>query len=82
MFYIDEIKDLKNRFNIFESHHYLSRENIPEFSYGYVIDWITPESILPYNEFYLCGSPAMVKSAREKLEALGIEKEKIFWEQF
>lgn len=82
IFYFDEIKVLKNKFNIFESHYYLSRENIPEFSHGYVIDWITLESISLYNEFYLCGSPAMVKSAREKLEALGIEKEKIFWEQF
>jgi ferredoxin-NADP reductase len=35
-----------------------------------------------FEEFYLCGSPAMVKSAREKLEALGVAKEDIFWEQF
>jgi ferredoxin-NADP reductase len=47
-----------------------------------VIDWITPENIAEYQEFYLCGSPAMVKSAREKLEALGIENERVFWEQF
>jgi ferredoxin-NADP reductase len=47
-----------------------------------VIDWITPENTREYNEFYLCGSPIMVKSAREKLEALGVTKEAIFWEQF
>jgi ferredoxin-NADP reductase len=35
-----------------------------------------------FEEFYICGSPAMVKSAREKLEALGITKEQILWEQF
>jgi ferredoxin-NADP reductase len=35
-----------------------------------------------YEEYYICGSPAMVKSAREKLEALGITKENIYWEQF
>jgi ferredoxin-NADP reductase len=35
-----------------------------------------------FEEFYICGSPAMVKSAREKLEALGVVKEDIFWEQF
>lgn len=66
----------------FEYHPYLSREEKLWYTHGYVIDWITPESIIVYDEFYLCGSPAMVKSAREKLEALGIEKEKIFWEQF
>jgi NAD(P)H-flavin reductase len=49
---------------------------------GYVTDWITPESIVPYSEFYICGSPAMVKGAREKLDTLGIAKEQIFWEQF
>jgi ferredoxin-NADP reductase len=47
-----------------------------------VTDWIVPENISSYEEFYLCGSPAMVKSAREKLEALGVVKEKVFWEQF
>ncbi len=34
------------------------------------IDWITSENIIHYQEFYLCGSPAMVKSAREKLETI------------
>jgi ferredoxin-NADP reductase len=47
-----------------------------------VTDWISPENIAPYEEFYVCGSPAMVKSAREKLDALGIAKENILWEQF
>lgn len=45
-------------------------------------DWITSENISKYEEFYICGSPAMVKGAREKLEELGIEKEKIFFEQY
>jgi len=49
---------------------------------GYVTDWITADNIAEYEEFYLCGSPAMVKSAREKLGELGVTKEQIFWEQF
>jgi NAD(P)H-flavin reductase len=33
-----------------------------------VTDFLAPENLGPYKEFYLCGSPAMVKDAREKLE--------------
>ncbi len=55
---------------------------IPRFQEWYVTDWITRENINAYEEFYLCGSPAMVKDARARLEQLGIEKENIYWEQF
>jgi Na+-transporting NADH:ubiquinone oxidoreductase subunit F len=91
-FYEEEIMSLGKDFESFEYVQYFSRESelptILPTDYptnrlsGYVTDWITPEHIESYQEFYLCGSPAMVKSAREKLEALGITKEKIFWEQF
>jgi NAD(P)H-flavin reductase len=49
---------------------------------GYVTDAITPSLIEQHQEFYICGSPAMVKDARERLESLGVSKEVIFWEQF
>ena len=83
-FYEEEILKLGERFENFEYVQYFSREETMSSRQqkGYVTDWITPEHIESYQEFYLCGSPAMVKSAREKLEALGITKEKIFWEQF
>ncbi len=90
-FYEREILDLWSRFEEFEYVQYFSREsdfstfedsNIPRFQEWYVTDWITRENINAYEEFYLCGSPAMVKDAREKLEILGIEKERVFWEQF
>ena len=91
-FYEKEILELGESFENFEYVQYFSREsNFPTIlraNYptsqlsGYVTDWITPENIAAYTEFYLCGSPAMVKSAREKLETLGIMKEQVFWEQF
>ena len=91
-FYTDIISEFGEDFENFEYHQYFSRESefptlLPTDSLanrlsGYVTDWITPEHIEQYEEYYLCGSPAMVKSAREKLEALGIVKEDIFWEQF
>ena len=86
-FYEDEIQNLEKHFENFEYYQYFSRESEFQKSehnkqQGYVTDWITQENISKYEEFYLCGSPAMVKWGREKLEALGIQKENIFWEQF
>lgn len=88
-FYEEEIAELGKQFEQFQHIQYFSRET--DFSEenptakalnGYVTDWIIPENITSYEEFYLCGSPAMVKNAREKLEAFGISKENIFFEQF
>lgn len=91
-FYEEKILELGKSFENFEYVQYFSRvtdfptilpSNYPTIQLsGYVTDWITPEHIESYEEFYICGSPAMVKSAREKLEALGVAKEDIFWEQF
>ncbi len=81
-FYMDEIRELASRFSDFSYIPYLSREEVSDFAHGYVIDWIIPDNISAYQEFYICGSPAMVKWAREKLEALGVESERVFWEQF
>lgn len=90
-FYEAEIQELGKSFNHFKYAQYFSRElefptilsdtAIIRLS-GYVTDWINPNNIEMYEEFYVCGSPAMVKSAREKLASLWIEKEQIFWEQF
>ncbi len=96
-FYAREILELWSHFEEFEYRQYFSRESVvPTFEHptnplsnqstsclnGYVTDWITPMSVIEHEEFYICGSPAMVKSARERLETFGIEKENIFWEQF
>lgn len=81
-FYTQEIVEVGKKFRDFHYQPYLSRDTLEGYKLWYVTDWITSENTASYEEFYLCGSPAMVKSAREKLEALGIVKEKIFWEQF
>ncbi len=90
-FYQTEIAELGKNFDSFQYIQYFSRESgfwinhqspITNQLSGYVTDWITQENISQYGEYYLCGSPAMVKSARERLEALGIAKENIFFEQF
>lgn len=82
IFYNDEVIEIGKKFTQFNYQSYLSREEKFWYNHGYVIDWIIPENIWLYNEFYLCGSPVMVKSAREKLEALGVMWSQIFFEQY
>ena len=91
-FYEDEIVALGARFQDFEYVQYFSREDAETRPWsihhrystmnGYVTDWINADNIEAYEEFYICGSPAMVKDARAKLESLGVKKENIYWEQF
>lgn len=88
-FYGEEIEHIGKNFKNFKYVQYFSREEnfdsmseAHESRKGYVTDWISPETVALYEEYYLCGSPAMVKSAREKLESYGVKKEDIFWEQF
>jgi NAD(P)H-flavin reductase len=86
-FYESEITDVGSRCTDFMYIQYFSREENFESRmqyarHGYVTDAIDIDLIREYEEYYICGSPVMVKSAREKLEALGVMKEDILWEQF
>ncbi|MFO0763601.1 MAG: FAD-dependent oxidoreductase [Candidatus Gracilibacteria bacterium] len=83
-FYLDQIAHLSEVSSQFSSCFYLSRPKIVGSSVhtGYVTDWITGENISGIEEFYLCGSPAMVKDARARLEELGVPKECVKFEQF
>ncbi len=72
----------EKEFENFESKIYLSREESADYEYGYVTKWLTAENVSNFEEFYICGSPEMVKDARAKLAELGVEKERIFWEQY
>lgn len=80
-FYLEEMNAFKEKLDL-TLLPYLSRDDQEYATRGYVTDWINQENITPYEEFYLCGSPTMVKDAREKLETLGVQKEQIFWEQY
>jgi NAD(P)H-flavin reductase len=82
IFYVEDIEQFASRFSYFEYKHFLSRDEKEWYQKWYVTDWITSENVEKYSEFYICGSPVMVKDARAKLEWLGIPKESIFFEQF
>ena len=80
-FYFDEMEKLVKETHL-TLRPYLSRADATYATHGYVTDWITSDNIMSYEEFYICGSPSMVESARNKLMALGIMKKQIFWEQY
>lgn len=82
VFYIDELNRIKKEYPTFDYKIFLSQEDSESTIQGRVTDFLTKENISSYEEFYLCGSPAMVKDARERLEASGMEKEKVFFEQY
>ena len=82
-FYLDELKRMESMYPNFSSELSLSREDAPGFSRGYVTDYLQkPELVGQFKEFYICGSPAMVKDSRVNLEAIGVAKEQIFFEQY
>jgi len=70
IFYIDELNRIKKEYPLFDYRIYLSQEEALETTHGWVTDFLTAENIALYGEFYLCGSPAMVKDARRKFEEL------------
>lgn len=82
VFYIDELNRMKVQYPMFDYRIFLSQEDAKETVRGRVTDFLTRENISSYGEFYLCGSPAMVKDAREKFEGLSVAKEKVFFEQY
>lgn len=81
-FYGNELSALSESLPNLRTLRYLSREEAPGFEKGYVTDFLTEETVAAYREFYLCGSPSMVKDARARLEVLGVPKSAIFFEQY
>lgn len=69
-FYLEELERIQKKYPTFSFELYLSQEDSTETTRGRVTDFLVPENVIPYEEFYLCGSPAMVGDARAKLEEL------------
>jgi NAD(P)H-flavin reductase len=82
LFYQTELQEMTRSLPSLQFTQYMSRETTPDTLKGYVTDAITKENIASYEEFYICGSPAMVSDARTKLESLGVTKEQIRVEQY
>jgi NAD(P)H-flavin reductase len=82
LFYQEEFERLSASYPHFSFAQYLSQDSLEGTKTGYVTDCLTPEYVSQFREFYVCGSPVMVKSVRETLAKLGIEKECVKFEQY
>lgn len=81
LFYLEELKNLKENFSNFDFEIYLSREENPDFKKWYIIDEIKNlENI--FSEAYICWSSSMVDSAKEELLKNWFLEENIFDEKY
>lgn len=86
LFYIKELKKLKEKHKNFDFEIYLSRENnLNDSDYikkGYTTDFLSPENIAEFGEFYICWVWEMIDSTKDILNKAWIEKENIFTEKY
>ena len=82
IFYRSEFERLAAKSSNFSFVQFLSQDALENTRKGYVTDILSAEYVAQFSEFYICGSPAMVKSARAKLTDLGVQKENIKFEQY
>ena len=80
LFYLDELKKLKNNFQNFDYNLYLSREETDFTTKWYVTDYLNIENIKKFSEFYLCWINSMIESSIEILRNNWIKEEHIFKE--
>ena len=82
MFYQDEFTRLSQNNGAFSFMQYLSQDESDTTEKGYVTDKLIQDYVAPFQEFYICGSPVMVRSVRDMLAGFGIPKESIKFEQY
>ncbi|EKD66451.1 MAG: hypothetical protein ACD_49C00041G0003 [uncultured bacterium (gcode 4)] len=82
IFYESELEKIKNENSNFDYNLYLSREESQKYMKWYVTDFLNKENVANFEEFYICGSPAMVEDSRKKLLELGILEDKIYFEKY
>lgn len=80
VFYKNELDSIIEKNSNFSYEIYLSRDESEWFKKWYVTDFLTEENTEDYNEFYICGSPAMVTDSQNKLNSLG--KINVFSEEY
>lgn len=82
LFYLTELQKLSVKYPHFSFVLYLSRENTDDTIKWYVTDFLTSENIDIYNEYYICGAPAMIDSCGKKLSDVWFPQKNIFFEKY
>lgn len=82
--YDEEFLELQEKYKNFEFHNVLSNPKNKKFeNIGYVQDFL--DEYIQENfqgDFYICGLSEMIDSVTKKLENMGFEKDKIFFEKY
>ncbi len=71
-FYLEELDELLETYRNFSYTLTLSQEDNDRAFNGYVTDRLTPEWIAQFQEYYICGAPIMVESAKKLLADAGV----------
>ena len=82
LFYIKELKKLKEKYKNFDFELFLSRSNVEWIKKWYTTDFLNESNCNLFEEFYICWAPTMIDSSIIKLEKLWISKNNIFYEKY
>lgn len=82
LFYVQELKDRSQFLPTLEVRTLLTDSSGTEFEEGNPVLALQPEDIKPNTVAYLCGPPAMLHAAEEKLLKYGLSRNDIRMEQF
>lgn len=84
LYYIDRFEALKEKYpNRFYFHLVVSREDWEWIiNKGYVTDFLSSKVVSQYDEYYICGAPAMIESCLQKLSNLWVSDKQIFFEKY
>ena len=80
LFYIKELKKMKQKNKNFDFEIYLSREKINNYNNWYVTDFLTKNNIDNFEEFYICWTASMISSSQNTLKQNW--KKNIFYEKY
>lgn len=82
IFYIDQLEELKNKYNNFDYKIYLSKEKKTKYNEWYITNFLTKENINLFEEYYICWIPSMIQSTKIILENNWIIKKNILTEEY
>ncbi|MCP4524018.1 MAG: FAD-dependent oxidoreductase [Candidatus Gracilibacteria bacterium] len=82
LFYREELEELSKKYENFDYQIYLSREKDTPHNIGYVTEYLSPQNIEQFQEFYICGAPQVIESSMEILQKNNISEDSIFHEKY
>lgn len=82
MFYEQELRELSEGNSNFSYDLCLTQENISGYHFGRITSKVDENLVKNYEEFYICGSPAMVDDMVQKLQSFKVDTKQIFTEKY